>query len=131
MISSNVKTKVEESRQDQTISDQGLVVRTVRARYWAHLLLGGQLDSYSAHMLDRWIRHLEKDGCAHVTVDLEDLDFIDSNGLKVLSEAARRAGEGGWRLRVVNPQGPVRTVFDITQMDSLISYFGNRSSSAS
>lgn len=89
-----------------------------------HLELDGELDSYSADVLDRWLRKDEQDGCAELVVDLSGLSFVDSNGLAILVQGARRAGVGGWTFRVVNTQGTVRKIFEITQMDSVINYWG-------
>jgi anti-anti-sigma factor len=67
------------------------------------------------------MRRDESDGSE--LVDLSKLTFIDSSGLRTLIDAARRANTGGWRLDVVNANGRVRQVFDITDMDSLIEYY--------
>jgi anti-sigma B factor antagonist len=59
-------------------------------------------------------------GVRHVVVDLTDVSFIDSSGINVLLTAERRLAEGGAGFRVVAPPGPVRRVFELTQLvDSL------------
>ncbi len=106
-----------------TVVDRDLIIRRVKTGYSVRLLLEGELDSYSCDALDRRLHYEEREGCAELVVDLCRLSFVDSNGLRVLVQAARRAGEGRWTFRVVNPQGTVRQVFDITQMDSVIDYW--------
>lgn len=85
-------------------------------------MLGGELDSYSSPLLERRMRQEEGEICSKLVLDLGDLEFVDSSGLRTLIEAAKRASAGGWRLDVVNARGRVRQVFDITDMDSLLEY---------
>lgn len=122
LIENTGLSKLEAPPEDMTVTDDGLVVRRIRSGYSVHLLLGGVLDSYSSHLLDKWMRHDEQDGCAELVLDVGGLTFVDSSGLRTLTEAAKRAGSGGWRLRVVNARDKVRRIFDITDMDSLLDY---------
>lgn len=43
-------------------------------------------------------------GAKVVTVDLRDLAFMDSSGLRLLIELQDRSREEGWELRLVCPQ---------------------------
>lgn len=115
---------MEPAHEDTPITVRDLVIRRVKSDYSVHLLLQGELDSYSVRALDKCMRNYEHGGCRKMVVDLTDLSFVDSNGLRILIEGARRAGAGGWSFRVVNPRGTVRKIFDITQMDSVLSYWG-------
>ena len=107
---------------DMTITENGLAVRRRRSGNSVHLQLDGELDTYSSHLLERWMLRDEQDGCAELVLDLNGLSFVDSSGLRTLIEAAKRAGAGAWRLSVVNVRGMVRKIFDITDMDSLLDY---------
>jgi anti-sigma B factor antagonist/stage II sporulation protein AA (anti-sigma F factor antagonist) len=49
-----------------------------------------------------------------LVVDLADVTFLDSTGIAALLSAHRRAGASGRTLTVVNAQGMVRRVLDIT-----------------
>jgi anti-sigma B factor antagonist len=51
---------------------------------------------------------------AAVRVDLSELDFIDSTAVSVLVRLWRLARRGNCSLRVVNAQGLVRHVLDVT-----------------
>jgi anti-sigma B factor antagonist len=90
--------------------------RSIRCR------LIGELDAYSSDLLDRSLRTEEREGCDEIILDLEDLVFVDSTGLRTLIEAASRAQGGGWSVRVINARGKVRRVFDLTDMDSILAY---------
>jgi anti-anti-sigma factor len=52
----------------------------------------------------------------HVVVDLTEVSFIDSSGINVLLTGQRRLAESGAGFRVVAPPGPVRRVFELTQL---------------
>ena len=53
-----------------------------------------------------------------VVVDMSQLDFIDSSGISMLFELARRVGSRRQELRVVAPAGkPVARVLDIVEFD--------------
>ena len=114
--------RLEPSPETTTIADQGLVIRRCSRGGSISLMLGGELDSYSSHLLEGRMRQEESDGCSKLVLDLSELEFVDSSGLRTLIEAAKRASAGGWRLDVVNARGRVRQVFDITDMDTLLEY---------
>ncbi|MEX0789513.1 MAG: STAS domain-containing protein [Actinomycetota bacterium] len=108
--------------QKAVLAQKGLVVQCVHSGERVKMLLGGELDAYSSHLLEGRMRHCEMEGCTEITLDLDAVTFVDSSGLRTLIEAAKRARTGNWRMRVVNARDTVRKVFDMTDMDSLIAY---------
>jgi anti-sigma B factor antagonist len=99
-----------------------LGLRRKRTGNSVRIELTGELDSYSSEAFDRSARREEQDGCEEIILDLKELTFVDSTGLRSLIEAARRAQAGGWTVSVVNARGKVRMVFDLTDMDSMLEY---------
>lgn len=99
-----------------------LAVERTRDGGSVRLKLVGELDAYSSDLLDRSMRTEEQEGCSEIILDLEDLLFVDSTGLRTLIEAASRAQGGDWSVRVINARGKVRRVFDLTDMDSMLEY---------
>ncbi|HEX2053846.1 MAG TPA: STAS domain-containing protein [Actinomycetota bacterium] len=88
------------------------------------LVVEGELDSFSAHILESAIRQEDKTlGVEEVCVDLEAASFIDAGCVGVLVAAARRANRAHWRLKVENGQGIVRRVLEITQLEAMISHW--------
>ena len=55
-----------------------------------------------------------------VIFDLADLSFCDSNGIAMLRAAHEQARVRGTTLAIRNVQPPVRRVFEITGLDTLI-----------
>ena len=57
------------------------------------------------------------DGCDVLVVDLRELDFLDSTGVRVLLAADLRAREQGLRFGVVRGDGMVARLLDVTRID--------------
>ena len=66
------------------------------------LVLSGELDLAVAELLGDRLRHLRNAGC-DVRLDLAELDFIDSSGLRELITAIADSRSDGWRLEI-DPQ---------------------------
>lgn len=77
------------------------------------LVVSGELDLAVATMLGDRLRQLRNEGYA-VRLNLAELDFIDSSGLRELIVALDEARCDGWRLEV-DPElaAPVRRTLDI------------------
>jgi anti-sigma B factor antagonist len=100
-----------------------ITITRSRAGKTVKLVVAGELDSTSAEVLDTCIRREELAGPTLIRVDLQHTSFMDAAGVRSLVAAARRAGAGSWRLRVVNARGMVRKVCDITQLDAMIDHW--------
>lgn len=75
-----------------------------------HVRLRGELDLASAPDLDRELRRWEP-SAALLVIDMRDVTFIDSGGLRTLLLADMRAEEWGRRLAIV-PSPAVRRALD-------------------
>jgi anti-anti-sigma factor len=76
----------------------------------AHFLLTGELDIYTAPTLERTVAEAAGES-DQLILDLAQLEFMDSSGLKLLIRLAR-AHAGGVELR--NPQPPVKRALWMT-----------------
>jgi anti-sigma B factor antagonist len=75
----------------------------------------GEIDLATAPELQR---HLESVmDRSHVVIDLLEIGFIDSTGLRVLILTDEAVRENGGRVTLVAGPGPVRKLFDITGVD--------------
>lgn len=78
------------------------------------LALRGELDLASAPVLERSLLEVEQHAPSRLVIDLRELQFIDSTGLRLLLAANARAQQRGGEL-VLRPGGPsVQRVFDLT-----------------
>jgi anti-sigma B factor antagonist len=77
------------------------------------VVVRGELDLATAPGLERVLDGLEGD----ITVDGQDLDFIDSTGLSVLARAHTRLAEQDRRLVIVGLSARCRRVFEVAGLD--------------
>jgi anti-anti-sigma factor len=81
------------------------------------LVLRGELDLSTVGKVQEEIRQAADREPRVLVVDLSQLTFLDSTGLRCLVKADERASEEGWRLVVVKGPEPVHRVFSITRLD--------------
>jgi anti-sigma B factor antagonist len=77
----------------------------------------GDVDMSTAPRLEEALDDVHRRFRQVATLDLADLQFIDSSGLRVLLLAARREHRAGRRLRVVNTDPQVRRLFELVALD--------------
>jgi anti-anti-sigma factor len=83
------------------------------------LAFSGDLDLTAAAEASQAIERAQNGGGA-VVIDLRDLRFIDSSGLRVILEAQRRAAGDGGTLSVAPGNGGVRRVFELSGVAGLL-----------
>lgn len=70
----------------------------------ATLSLKGELDMRTMGQVSERLEEQLHAGAKVVTVDLRDLEFMDSSGLRLLIELQDRSRQEGWELKLVCPQ---------------------------
>jgi anti-sigma B factor antagonist len=84
------------------------------------LLLSGESDLASGPELETVVRGLCADGKSDLVLDLKDLEFIDSTGLRAILTAADLCRQNGRDFRLTQvPQG-IRRVFEVSGIDDLL-----------
>jgi len=76
--------------------------------------LRGELDIATAPDLEELLTKSRKDDLNAVKVDLRGLDFIDSNGLRVLVESWKACFKDGIAFTLAPGPRQVQRVFDVT-----------------
>ncbi|MFY9487923.1 MAG: STAS domain-containing protein [Solirubrobacterales bacterium] len=79
--------------------------------------LTGELDIASADVLSGALESTQIDAGATLAVDMTDVGFMDSTGLRLLIAANRRAIEGDYKLVIVTGESPAKRVLELTRMD--------------
>jgi anti-anti-sigma factor len=79
------------------------------------LSVRGELDLASAPVLEREIEAVERDSPALV-LDLEDLEFIDSTGLRVILAAHEHSHKQGQEFAVTRGSRQIQRLLDITRV---------------
>jgi anti-sigma B factor antagonist len=86
----------------------------------AHLPVEGELDIATAPALGAAIDRAVDAGVVALTVDLTGVRFMDSSGLRTILVGHLDLQRRGGRLRVICPEGPVRRVFRLCGVDTMI-----------
>lgn len=68
------------------------------------LSVRGELDMHTATLLAERIEASLAPGGHELRLDLGELAFMDSSGLRLLIDLHRRSQRDGWRLRLVAPR---------------------------
>ena len=84
------------------------------------LRLQGELDMATAPGLGRTLDTAIGAGPATIALDLRELTFVDSTGIRVLITACRQAEKAGCRFVVRSPSRPVRKALLLTGVDRLM-----------
>ena len=74
----------------------------------------GEIDQWSTPMLSERLRTAAHEAEGNVMVDLCDVTMIDSAGISVLVNAARRLSQQRRRLMLVRPPGNLMRLFELT-----------------
>lgn len=82
-----------------------------------HVILRGELDISTASRLEEDLLRIEADGRGTLVLDLSQLDFMDSTGLRLVIATDDRAREAGRRFVVVQGNEMVQRVLRVTRLD--------------
>ena len=89
----------------------------------ALIALTGELDLSATPSLEEEIGRLaEDDGVRRVVLDLRELEFMDSTGLRMVALASRSLNAAGRELVLVRGPDTIHRVFAITRMDEHLSF---------
>ncbi len=80
----------------------------------ARVTVLGELDLATSPLLEAEAQAMLAGDVHHLTIDLSTLTFVDSSGLRLLISLNDRAQAEGWRLSLIGPRGPARTVFEVS-----------------
>ncbi len=94
-------------------------VRASRENGRATLLVGGELDIFTAPRLEQAILEAERGEPNTLLLDFGEVEFMDSTGLRSLLAARRRAQSEGRELLLRNLRPEVGRVFEVTGTASL------------
>jgi anti-sigma B factor antagonist len=82
-----------------------------------HLKLSGELDISTAQLLEDDLHRVEAERPELIVLDLRDLAFMDSTGLRLLIMADARAKEEGRRLAIGRGNEMIQRVLHLTRLD--------------
>ncbi|MCB0992314.1 MAG: STAS domain-containing protein [Acidimicrobiales bacterium] len=86
------------------------------------LVASGVVDLHSVSILSDKLDELGAD--EDVVLDLSNIEFIDSSGLRAIVVAHRRLDTAGKRLVLTKPSASVRRLFEITSLEGHLNVEG-------
>ena len=87
------------------------------------LALTGRLDAYSSGEVEKSITGLIDEGCVRIVVNLEDVEYISSSGLRVMLAALKRLRKLNGELSLACLRPYVKEVFDIAGFTQLFAIY--------
>jgi anti-anti-sigma factor len=83
----------------------------------AHVIaLSGELDLAGADLLENELKRVEDSDASQIVVDLRDLDFIDSTGVRLIYMADNRSRKDNGRLTIRRGPHKVQRLFVMTDL---------------
>ena len=89
------------------------------------LALSGRLDSTTANTFEKKLLSQIESGERRFVINLAQIDYISSAGLRVFLLAAKRLNSANGKILLSSLQDPVREVFDIAGFSSVFSIYGS------
>lgn len=80
------------------------------------ITLKGRLDTMTAPQLDYEARSIDFDEVETVTLNLKDLEYISSSGLRVILALYKNLKSKGGNLKIVNVSNTIMELFSMTGM---------------
>lgn len=91
------------------------------------ITVSGRIDSSSVSKLEETLNKLFEDGRRNLVIDLSDVHYMSSAGIRALVSAKRSAARGlGGGVRLVNPSERVGEVLDLAGLTSFFDIYEDR-----
>ena len=100
--------------------DGSLVIERTQVKNWAVLVLSGRMTAESAPEFERNCKAWIAEGHNRVIIDVGDLAYVSSMGLRSFLAIAKTLEDSGGSLGVCRLTGLVKQVFEITGLTKAI-----------
>jgi anti-anti-sigma factor len=107
---------------DDVTRFEGATLRVVATRSPERLdvRLHGELDMGCCDLLTAAFAAVNLTGVTHITVDLGDLEFVDSTGVQTFLQLRALQMQAGRQVKFERPQPPVQRVFRVLGIEALL-----------
>ena len=86
----------------------------------ARIAVSGEVDAHTSPELQRCVDEAVAGGATSLVVDVTEMTFIDSSGLRVLVQARQRAADAGGRFGLHQPSDSVVRLLELTGLNDLL-----------
>ncbi len=105
------------------ISTLSVTSQKLEGQSIAVLRLAGRLDATTVSQLERALTDAQLSGDRVIVIDLSDLTYISSSGLRVLLTGRSNARKQGGDVFLCNLRAPVREVFEMVGFTAVFTIF--------
>ena len=84
------------------------------------IALSGELDMATVPILEEHLVRIEADGVTSIVIDLVELTFIESVGVRACLSARKRAKQNSRELLFLGAKPELRRVFELAGAESLL-----------
>lgn len=85
-----------------------------------HLVLNGRFDAFETEAFRAMIDELLASDATSISLDMADVQFIDSSGLAELVRAMKHCREASGDLFLLRPSDPIVVILELTRLDAAI-----------
>jgi anti-anti-sigma factor len=101
--------------------DRAFSVQTEHDEAVERVRVLGEMDLSVVGEVDNEMRRAEATDAAEIELDLDQLEFLDASGIRLLLDLNRRSSQNGGRLRIRPATSPqVRRVLALTGVEELL-----------
>jgi anti-anti-sigma factor len=105
----------------RSATDRAFSVQTERDEAVERVRVLGEMDLSVVGELDSEMRRAEATDATRIELDLDQLDFVDASGIRLLLDLDRRSRRNGGRLRIRPATSPqVQRVLELTGVKELL-----------
>ena len=97
-------------------------VDVLPARDHVRVVPVGELDMATVPELEQQLRELEDAGFAQVVLDLRELDFLDSSGIRLIVTSDRFARSNGHDFTLIEGNPAIQRTLRVSGADELLSF---------
>jgi anti-anti-sigma factor len=82
--------------------------------------VSGEFDLAATHAVEEALLSVEDGQCRVIVLDLREVSFLDSTGLRTITSADHRARDAGHELRIVRGPEQIQKLLYVTGMDKIL-----------
>lgn len=86
------------------------------------VILTGELDISEAPRVERELEAIQNERPRCVVIDLRNLTFMDSSGLRLIISAYQRLDAAGAKLQLIPGPDAIQRIFSVTRLDERLEF---------
>ena len=116
---------------DQKNNSNNIIKNITRSNDVVILQLAGEIDMHCSTELRGELLEISQSPPAQTIINMSEVDFMDSSGVAVLIEALQLHRRNGGLLKLVGVNPRVRSIFEISRLDSIFEIYDSEDEAVS